>query len=69
MENNIYEINTIKELVNIATDDNIDNLMLDLTLVIKGYLKYKKTEPSLVFNKFTWIDDGENNIELVIKNP
>lgn len=70
-----YNIKTIDQLVDIATKDNIDNLMADLYLwldyTVKFYGKFKEANPKLKDKlnseiagvDFIWIDDGKNELK------
>lgn len=60
--NNEYAIKTIQDLVNIATDKNVDYLLTDL----KNFLMVMNSDVGNYCDKstFTWIDDGENNVTL-----
>lgn len=70
-----YNIKTIEQLVDIATKDNIDNLMADLYLwldyTVKLYGKFKEANPKekdklnseIAGVDFIWIDDGKNELK------
>lgn len=58
-----YRITTIKELIDAATPENIDNLLTDLKHHI--LLSYNGTliDPHI----FKWVDDGQTDVHIKMK--
>ena len=81
MKTKHYEINTIQDIFNCVTKDNLDNFMIDLRCVIETYIAFRdltKTigeveglPPELAKIKsegYTWIDDGKHEKTLKISS-
>lgn len=66
-----HDIKTIEDIINAVNEDNIENFLkdfsawLDVRLTIKGTPLEKAMIDS---DAFKWIDDGENNTFIDIKN-
>jgi len=60
MENKEYEIETIQDIADMVTVDNIDNFMKDFRGVLLGYMTAKLAggNKSIPMKNFKWIDDG-----------
>lgn len=54
-----YTITTIKELVDVATEKNVENLMQDLFNFI---MLAKNASVQFDDTKFVWVDDGKNDV-------
>jgi len=73
-----YKIETLQDIVNTVTVDNIDDYLADFRGFLLGYmsakaisdmvyeLSDKKPEP-VPINSFKWIDDGKTNVTISIK--
>jgi hypothetical protein len=57
--NQTYVITTIKELVDVATEKNVENLMQDLFNFIMFANNPNFQADS---TKFVWVDDGKNDV-------
>lgn len=73
MENKTYEIETLEQLVNITTAENIERLATDflywlyqaneIFIKLKESPEYKdKTNSEIAKVKFVWTDDGETGL-------
>jgi hypothetical protein len=63
-----YKITTIKELVEVASVNNINNLMTDLRNFITIIKKFGP-EAQIDASTFNWIDDGEANLSIISNLP
>ncbi len=64
---NQYQISTIQNLVDIATDENIDCLLADLKNFIEITKNIQNTPGmSTTGACFEWIDDGKNDVIVLI---
>ncbi len=59
----VYQINTIEDLFNIATEENVARLCVDIYVALQQHIILKKEVPSAVLKEFTWIDDGVHTSE------
>lgn len=57
--NQTHVITTIKELVDVATEKNVENLMQDLFNFI---MLAKNPDFQVNSTKFVWVDDGKNDV-------
>lgn len=58
-----YTITTIKELVEVATEKNVENLMQDLFNFI---ILANNPNFQVDSTKFVWVDDGKNDVFLSV---
>lgn len=76
-----YKINTMQDVLDCVTMDNIDNFMVDFRYYIESAIAIKKIGnaiceaenlPAELSNMstigFTWIDDGKHNISIELNN-
>lgn len=74
MEPKEYHIKSFKQICNAITDENLDNLIIDMAIGLSTYLdavKKMKAEFPKLKNKsnwdilrfeFNWVDDGKNDV-------
>jgi hypothetical protein len=63
-----YKINTMQDMLNVITAENIDAFLKDFEGVIRSGLLIKelaKATPKT--DGFIWVDDGKHNINIVCK--
>ena len=63
-----YKINTMQDVLDVITADNIDAFLKDFEAVTRAALLIKQlstTTPET--DGFIWIDDGKHNINIVMK--
>lgn len=77
-----YEVETFEQLMNIATEENFENLSIDFIQWMAFYLDHVKrirelypkecegkSNWEITSGKFIWIDDGKNDVKkVVVKN-
>lgn len=62
------KINTIQDIINVITSENIDTFLNDFEAVVRSALLIKETTGiTPQTDGFTWIDDGKNDITIKIK--
>jgi hypothetical protein len=62
-----HNIETLEDLVNVVTGDNIDTLLQDLTHFFQSVVILKGSGQTHVIPKdFVWIDDGQNKATINI---
>jgi hypothetical protein len=72
MTNKTYHIKTIKELMEIVTEKNIDCFLIDfenwlrLSVKLKSIAKQTGSKMKML-DEFGWIDDGTNDAFITIK--
>lgn len=83
MKQKTYHIDTLEKLLNVASHENFENIMIDFSSWLKLYLNYvgdvrekypeetkgkENTEISSV--QFIWIDDGKHDVKeaIVVNN-
>lgn len=73
-----HKINTIQDIINIITPENIDSFLIDFRKVLESAIHLKSLGKSicdaedipeweLISEGFLWIDDGENKIKIELK--
>ena len=62
-----YQINTVQDMIECTTHENINNFLEDLKSVIQIEQKLQSSYNTPKCKGFTWIDDNKNNIELKLK--
>ena len=62
-----YDICTIPELFDIINGENIERFLKDFDLTMRIYVDLKEKYPNIFTQKkFTWIDDGINEVTTTI---
>ena len=64
MINETFRLQTIQDIADVATPENIDNLLKDLKGVLLGYMAVRIVSPTLKLPHLDWIDDGDNTVYL-----
>jgi hypothetical protein len=65
MKSNEYKIKTINDIYRIVTPENTEAFLADFSAWLRMVIAIKKTDPGrthIDVEKFTWIDDGENEL-------
>jgi len=68
MEPPVYNISTIDELFQVATEENVNRLCADLITALLAHTQLKKAAPDAVFRSMRWIDDGIAKTSATIKD-
>jgi hypothetical protein len=63
----IHEIKTLQDILDCTDSENLDNFLIDFKQILKNGHFLRDLEPKVEFPSFTWIDDGKNDIQLIIK--
>jgi hypothetical protein len=77
-----YEINTLDDIINCVTKDNLDNFIIDLKAFLEMYISIdnlgkaimkaegiETDKPTLKSKGFTWIDDGKHEYKIIMEKP
>lgn len=61
-----YKLKTIKDILEVVTEDNLENFMVDLMAFLSMRIEFNKLETLKGVIKmddscFQWIDDGKHN--------
>jgi len=67
-----YKLNTIKEIIDILDNKNVDSFLIDFNNFLRFKVSLKELKEIKVETTddcFNWIDDGKNdvNINIIIK--
>ena len=64
---NTHKIDTMEDVINCVTSENIDNFIIDFTnylksaIVVKELIRMSGNDEKIKTTGFTWIDDGEHD--------
>jgi len=61
---NSYKIETVQDIADCVTLENLENFITDFRGVLASYLLLKSVDKNVKLPKFTWIDDGEHSINI-----
>jgi hypothetical protein len=66
--NKEYKIETLEQLGDIITPDNLKEILTYLEKHFIALLFVKSVDKDAKSSGFTWIDDGKNDVEVIITN-
>jgi hypothetical protein len=68
MEGKEHKIETVQDLFNVVTVDNLAVLVTDLQMWLTHAALLKALDPTTEFGGFTWIDDGKNDYKMNLED-